>query len=63
MADQNWGTGHAWKEQLCDLYAEVEHTKELHRELLSAVWTDRLVGTRVEESNHVVVPSQMDSSN
>lgn len=63
MANQNWGSGHAWEEQLCDLYAEVERTKELNRELLSAVWTGRLGCARVEEPDHISVPFPIDSSN
>jgi len=62
MANQNWGSGHAWKEQLCDLYAEVERTKELNRELLSAIWTDRLGGIRVKASDPIVLAGQADSS-
>jgi hypothetical protein len=52
MSNQNGESGYVVKEQLCELYAEIESTKNIELELLRAIWTDRLCGIQLKESDH-----------
>jgi hypothetical protein len=52
MSNQNGESGDVVKEQLCELCAEIESTKNIELELLRVIWTDRLCGIQLKESDH-----------
>ena len=52
MSNQNGESGYVVKEELCELYAEIESTRNIELELLRAIWTDRLCGIQFKESAH-----------
>jgi len=54
MDHQNGESGQVLKQQLRELYAEIESTKNVQRELLRALWPDRLCGAQPNESDYLL---------
>jgi hypothetical protein len=54
MDYQNGDSGQVLKQQLRELYAEIESTKNVQLELLRAIWPDRLYGVQPSESDYLL---------
>jgi hypothetical protein len=50
MGNRNREAGYVLKQQLRQVYAEVERTKLIHLELLKAIWPCTLLLTELEHS-------------
>lgn len=62
MDYQNGDSGQVVKQQLRELYAEIECTKAVQLELLRARWPDRLYGVQPNESDYLLAV-RMECSN